>query len=161
MQKGIIVSDAGVDRIINYLFEDNPVVSEAYSEYGKKIVYFSNASELIKYVSDAKANNKLFLNLSVYFPETNGFVEEEKIKLDPKHCEGYKFRYCVRGWGVIQFQLDFKKFPSIECRFAVNTEKRANAWSENYPQLQSPSLWDWNLVEKRARRLIYNAQKYA
>jgi hypothetical protein len=36
----------------------------------------------------------------------------------------------------------------------VNSEERAHNWSDTYPDLKSPDLWDWAVVKKKAGRLI-------
>jgi hypothetical protein len=60
----------------------------------------------------------------------------------------------MEGWGLIQLQIDYKAAPVIDCRFAVNTKKRAQAWAQTFPELGTPEQWEWKAVERQARRLI-------
>jgi hypothetical protein len=52
-----------------------------------------------------------------------------------------------------------KKHNTLECRVAVNTEKRANSWKETYPKMQDPRLWQWKVVERNARRIFRSVTK--
>ena len=161
MQREEIINKADVNKIVNAIYVlGKPKVSEAYSKYDEDIIFFDSASDLMSYINEAILKKDKFLYFSVYYPEAKGFVKKEKIKLIPKKCDGHTFRFCIEGWGIIQFQLDYKKEPNVKCRFAVNTEKRANNWFDTYPELKSPSLWKWKLVEKHARRLIRELKKY-
>jgi len=90
----------------------------------------------------------------VYYAAALGHVQTRTIALQPEKCGGAAWRETVEGWGLIQVQLQYKVGADVECRVAVNSEKRANAWAQTYPELRSPSLWNWKLVEKQARRLI-------
>ena len=162
MQREETINNTDVNKIVDAVYAiGEPEVSEAYSECSKDIVSFDRAAGLMNYINEAVSKNEEFLYFAVYYPEAKGFVEKEKIKLVPKACDGHTFRFCINGWGIIYFQLDYKKEPNVKCRFAVNTEKRANNWIDTYPNLKSPSLWDWKLVEKHARRLIRQLKKYA
>jgi len=162
MQGEETISTSELPRIAEAIFASGvPEVYEAYSAFGAEIVSFRNAHELLAYIQ-ARTEKEKHLGFAVYYPETQGCLKKEKIDLDPKKCNGHTFRYRVSGWGVIQFQLEYgKKTPDIKCRFAVNSELRANKWFDTYPELQSPSLWRWELVEKHTRRLIRELKKCA
>ena len=162
MQHENTINNTDVSKIVDAIYAfGKPKVSEAYSKRGEDIVPFGSASDLMSYINEAISRKEVFLNFAVYYPEAKGFIKKEKIKLDPKACDGHTFKFRSDGWGVIQFQLDYRREPNVKCRFAVNTEKRANNWFGTYPKLKSPSLWDWELVQKHARRLIRKLKKYA
>lgn len=94
------------------------------------------------------------VNLLVHYPEALGFVATRVITLQPEKCGGASWREALEGWGLIQLQLQYRVADFVEFRVAVNTEKRAQAWAQTYPEMGAPSLWNWKLVEKHARRLI-------
>jgi hypothetical protein len=161
MQRKETINNTDVNKIVDAVYAvGEPEVSEEYSKCDEDIVSFDRATDLMNYINEAVSKNEKFLYFAVYYPGAKGFVEKEKIKLVPKACSGHTFRFRIKGWGVIYFQLDYQKEPNVKCRFAVNTEKRANNWADTYPKLKSPSLWDWKLVEKHARRLIHQLKKY-
>lgn len=155
--------DAGdVPRIIEAIFAaDSPIVSEAYSGFDANVVVFNSAEELSAYINQAREGGEKLFTFSVYYPDTQGSREVRKITLKPEACNGHKYRYGVGGWGVIQFQLEHQNDANYKCYFGVNTEKRANKWADTYPELKSPNLWNWRLVEKHMRRLLREVKKYA
>lgn len=161
MQGHAVIANDDVPRIVEAIFASGvPEVYEAYSAFDSEIVLFSSAQELTAYIQ-AHSEKERFLGFALYFPDTRGFVEKERIRLDPKKCDGHTFRYRVSGWGVIQFQLEYGKASGVECRFAVNSEVRANKWFGTYPEMNSPASWDWKLVAKHTRRLVRELKKYA
>ena len=161
MQGQAVIASSDVPRIVEAVFALGvPGVYEAYSAFDSEILSFPGPQELAAYIQERSVRES-FLGFVLYFPDTRGFVEKERIRLDPKKCDGHTFRYRISGWGVIQFQLDFGKPKGVECRFAVNSEARANRWFGTYPEMKSPALWEWKLVEKHTRRLVRELKKYA
>jgi len=88
-----------------------------------------------------------------------GHVEARRISLDPKKCDGHTFRYSLDGWGLIQIQITENGQGLCECRIAVNSPKRAQAWADTYPAYQDPKLWNWPIVERHTRKLIRHLKK--
>ena len=161
MQGQAVIASSDVPRIVEAVFALGvPGVYEAYSAFDSEILSFPGPQELAAYIQERSVRES-FLGFVLYFPDTRGLVENERIRLDPKKCDGHTFRYRISGWGVIQFQLDFGKPKGVECRFAVNSEARANRWFGTYPEMKSPALWEWKLVEKHTRRLVRELKKYA
>lgn len=162
MQREETITLSDLERIVQAVFvEGSPNVYEAYSAFDSDIVSFSNAAELNSYISRPGSKKEGSLGFAVHYPDTKGFVEKRTINLDKDKCDGHSYRYGMNGWGLIHFQINLQKAPSVSCRFAVNTEKRANLWSATYPELNSPAKWDWKAVERHARRLIRELKKYA
>ena len=162
MQREEALTSNDVKRVVEAIFiTGNPKIYEDYSAFDSEIVSFTNASELTSYIARPRPKNESYLGFVVHYPDTQGFVEKRKIILNKEKCGGHSYRYSMSGWGLIQFQLNLQKAPDITCRFAVNTEKRANTWFTTYPELKSPGLWDWKAVEKHVRRLIRELKKYA
>jgi len=52
----------------------------------------------------------------------------------------------MEGWGLIGFQLTLTDGENISCTFTINSEKRANNWSDISSDLGSPSLRIWSLI---------------
>jgi len=161
MQRNELIEQDKIEWLIDAIFEGQATVYAAYSKYDSDTSSFSNSIDLKTHIETEINDGKRFIDVAIHYPETKGFVHRQKIDLDPRSCNGAKFRYRTSGWGLIQFQIDFQGNEMAECRFAVNTEKRALGWSTAYPDLKAPALWDWKLVEKNARRLIRVLRKCA
>lgn len=163
MQREDNISNESLGKIIEAIYDGDPRVIEAYSEFDRDIREIPTKESLEQLISEeiGKKNRHKSVYCLLLYPGSNGFVSKRKIQLDPKRCDGATYRYTMEGWGVSQFQLELTKPASIRCRFAANSEKRANNWAETYPELGSPSLWKWSVVEKNTRRLIRVLRKNA
>ena len=142
-----------VHRVLGAVFVGSPLVCEAYSKFDQATRSFESLEALLAYIRAERELGIKFVNLVAHYQEALGQVRTRTIELKPEKCNGATWRETVEGWGLVQLQLEFKG-DTAECRVAVNTERRANAWAQTYPELGAPSLWDWKLIEKRARRLI-------
>jgi hypothetical protein len=137
------------------IFAQGPVVvRQAYSNFSSATREFSNANTLRDELRYVPGIGDVFRQYTLYYPELKGHTLERRIVLNPDKCNGHTFRFCQEGWGLIQLQCDFRKYPIVECRIAVNSEIRAANWSETYPDFQSPESWDWEVVDRKAGRLV-------
>ena len=127
-------------------------VYEAYSIPDKELRIFASTEEVMAYISEVESSKDNLAYLSIHYANTGGFVRKKKIDLNPEKCKGAKVRYSVEGWGLIQFQL-WIKVSGLTSDIGVNSEKRANAWEDTYPELKSPSLWNWKEIQKHNRKL--------
>lgn len=86
--------------------------------------------------------------MAAYFPETLGYIHVQRVTPDPKRYPGRTFHERLGGWGIFFMNFSFrqKQGNQWECFLSCNTQKRAEAWHISYPDLQSPSLWDWKVV---------------
>jgi hypothetical protein len=141
-------------RLLEAAFEETDVaIYSAYSEFGQSIEKFDCSDAAVSHYKAHLANGRLFFHYLVHYRDCGGHIDEQRISLNPKRCKGHTFRYAIRGWGLIQLQADLKEGGMADCRVAVNSEKRAWAWSSQYSDLRSPDLWDWPSVGRHARRL--------
>lgn len=154
MQRTEIVGRSKIDAMIELAFQIGDVqVFESYSEMDEEIIEIKNHQEYLAYFQNSIYRNKKHLAFGLYYKETKGFWQIRKIDLNPKYCEGKTYRYQVEGWGIISIQLQLKE-EDVECRIAVNTERRAINWQNTHPELKSPNLWDWKEVESKVGKLI-------
>lgn len=159
MQKTEIVERKRIDEIMQLAFQIGEIqVFESYSEMGKKIVEIKDYQHYLNYFNEAINNEKKYIEFGLYYKEAKGFIKIRRITLNPKYSDGKKFRYNIEGWGIIYIQLDLTE-EKIECRITVNTQKRAENWVKTNPELKSPDLWNWKLVESKARKLISELKK--
>ena len=162
MQRKEILDPKDLQLVVDSIFESgNPVVYETYSSLDSDTLSFSNAKTLCGYLLIPRSRRDSFVGLSIYYPDAQGIIEKNRIDLDQRYCSGHTFRYETRGWGLIQFQVDLKDTSNIDCRVAVNSATKARTWSDIYPTLGSPDLWDWKVVEKHARRIIRTLRRHA
>ncbi len=147
--------------ILNAIYDEGaPVVREAYSEFDTPTREFKTKSDLLNDLTYSPGQKAKFFHYSIYYPESAGFTIEERINLKPEKCNGHTYRFSQAGWGLIFLQCDFKNYPVIECRIAVNSRKRAELWAPTYPKLRSPDAWNWNIVDRYAGKLVRRLRKH-
>ena len=162
MQATATISQSGFIDLARFIFNDGePVVFQAYSHFGQPLREFRSASDFVREVEQQIRSGHKFLYYSIHFPDTLGHVAQRKIKLDPGKCDGHTWRSTIEGWGLIHLQADLEPAPKIACRVAVNSEKRAAAWTGTYPQFETPDSWNWGAVKRHASRLIRRMKKIA
>lgn len=161
MQATRVITEQNIDEVLTAVYkEGEPIAYQADSDYGEELKRFNSKEELTQEIGQLLYANAPFFQFAFYYPESEGFVEKQRAVLNLKKCNGHTFRFSLKGWGLIYLQFH-RKPHGVECRAAVNTEKRANAWKDTNPDLKEPSLWQWNVVEKNARRIIRVINKIA
>ena len=156
MQRTEIVKKEKIDEIMKLAFQIGEVqIFESDSEMEEEIIEIGNYENYLQYFQKAIAKKKKSIAFGLYYKEAKGEMKINKISLNPSFCNGKTYRYNMEGWGIIYIQLSLKEID-IECRIAVNSEKRAQKWENNYPELGSSGLWNWKIVESKARKLIKN-----
>jgi hypothetical protein len=154
MQASEKIPLARANSVLDAAFADSAQVWEADSKVDQAILCFPSRAALAAYIQTERDLGKKSVNLAAHYPEALGRVLTTTVTLRPELYTGASWRESVAGWGLIQLQLEFEAGDTVAFRIAVNTEKRANAWAGTYPELGAPSLWNWKVVQKHARRLI-------
>ena len=143
-----------INKLVDSIYQlEQPEMLSANSEFGKELEQFSSAAEVKARIARCVDEGTFFYSFAVCYPSSEGRIETDLVSLNPEYCQGHTFRYSAGGWGAIQLQLDFKHKPNVECRIAVNSEKRALLWEPHSPKWAPVSVWKWSVVEKHARRL--------
>jgi hypothetical protein len=162
MLRGISISMEDVSKLLEHVFAISAVdVYTSDSEYGRRTERFDSARDCQTYLQARIEHGSKLVAFAVHYPEAGGYVQDRRVSLNPEKCDGHSFRYSVGGWGVIHIQLHVGAVNEIRCHVTVNSEKRARAWFGTYPELRDPDLWNWKLVEKRARRLQRRLKAFA
>jgi hypothetical protein len=157
-----LIDAARLSDLVRAVFAvEHPEVFGAYSDYDRDLETFANPESLEGYVAAKRQMGRTFFDFAIWYPSCNGRVEREKINLKPEYCDGHTTRYSVGGWGIFHLQLDFKPGPRIDCRIAVNSEKRAIAWQARYPEWLAVDAWNWPEVRKHEGRLMRKLRSLA
>src|SRR5580765_2684352 len=107
MQRKEILSVTDLRLVVDSIFAvGNPTAYETYSRFDSDTISFSNSNSLCEHVAQPRSKKDSHVGISIYYPDCHGFVEKTRINLDQRRCEGHTFRYQMRGWGLIQFQID-------------------------------------------------------
>ena len=87
------------------------------------------------------------IHLHLYPTAARGFVEHRRITLSNAPSPDRAFRFSSGGWGLIQLYLEAPRKGALSPSHTNhNSPARASTWSDTYPELRDPSLWDWDVV---------------
>jgi hypothetical protein len=162
MQGNALITKESLFELVEFIFESGGVtVFQAYSHFDEALREFKVASELICDMEAEMENSQKLLFYTLHYSDAMGSVSKRKIYLNPRSADGHTWRWKVEGWGLIDLQAGSKQIPKIDCRIAVNSQKRAERWAEGILELGDPNGWDWKIVEKYAGRLIRRMKKLA
>ena len=155
------ISVEQLHEIVGAIFDQGDVVvKQAYSAFDRPTRKFEDRNALIDDLSYHPGQEAALHSYAIYYPEAKGHTYEKRITLKPESCNGHTFRFSQEGWGLIHLQCDFRSYPKIECRIAVNSEARAANWHDTYPDYRSPNLWNWDVINKKAGRLVRLLRKH-
>ncbi|WP_144395071.1 hypothetical protein [Pleionea sediminis] len=154
MQRAEEIEVSKIGDIVSAIFSEPAVAYQDYSDFDSELKQYKTEEALLRGISSAIDGNAHSANFSIYYPEAKGYFFSERKSLNPAKCNGATFRYVASGWGLIQLQIDLKNKLKPAVSVSVNSQKRAEAWFQTYPEFKEPSLWEWKYVEKQARRII-------
>lgn len=162
MPAPVIIAVANLAPLLQAVFESPAVaVYTSESDYGEPTRSFSSADQLIKHLNERVRSGSLFESYALHYADAGGHVQDRRIELDPDKHEGHTFRHSVAGWGVIYLKIKLLSPETASCTLVVNSRKRAEDWSAKYPDLKSPALWNWSVVENHVTRLDVRARQAA
>jgi hypothetical protein len=137
------------------LTESGCRIFESYSPYGEQLREFCSYSEIESRYSIGQCRGSASsVNLQL-LPIGAGEVIIERNNLEPQHCNGFTYRFCSSGWGLIQLYLGgISPNGLVHSHTNHNSEKRAFAWETTYRDKLGPvSAWSWPAIEKTSRRI--------
>lgn len=131
---------------------ETPIVSSSESDLGEPLERFETAEDIRAKAAHCMREGIRNYSFALWYPSMKGQALERQIALDPPR-EGKSFRHSLTGWGVIHLRVYFTPPHTLQCRIVVNSEARAKAREDRYPELGAASDWDWRVVETYAFRL--------
>jgi len=137
------------DPVLDFVFNRTGCrVFESYSECDNEIREFKSAADLSRAyrIGECEHSSQSVL-LQLVPPGADSLFHIKHIKLQPK--TGYKYRYAIEGWGLIQLYLGgLSPLGVVHSHTNHNSEKRADAWQDTISYLGSAGTWDWKQVTR-------------
>jgi hypothetical protein len=90
-----------------------------------------------------------------------GRLAQTRREYAPGNGSGLRYGISVEGWGLIRVHLDLRGGRPLGSRVSANSQKRAEKWAATYPELDSPTTWNWLAVTSHERRLSRALIKFA
>ncbi len=153
MTLATIISLSDFGALVESAFQaETPVVTDSESDLGEALQRYPDPVAIRHRAAACVAEGVLHHSFALWYPTMKGLVLERQIALDPPR-DGKSFRHSLSGWGVIHVRLYVTPPRTLQCRVVVNSEARARAREERYPELGATADWDWRVVETYAFRL--------
>ncbi|MFT4045080.1 MAG: hypothetical protein QM661_00115 [Solimonas sp.] len=153
MTLATFISPAHFDALVDAAFESEaPTVVATESAPGAPLQRFDGAAAIKAQAAACIAAGQRHYAFGLCYPSMKGALVERRITFDPPR-DGHDFGHALGGWGLIQLHLYVTPPAVLQCRVAVNSEGRAAAREDRYPDLGAVADWDWRAVENHAFRL--------
>jgi hypothetical protein len=130
-------------------------VYELYSAFGQELREFKSFAELdVAFdIGRDKHGHGCAVLLSLWSPAVMKSPHITRVKLDPKHCDGFTFRYTTGGWGDVQLYLG-------GLHRKIVTRSHFGHWSERGARSRGyRSGVDWKALAKLSNRVRYHISK--
>lgn len=100
------------------------------------------------------------IHLQVYPRDACGQIVFEKVVFSANYKGPGSFRYNSSGWGLIQLYLESPRNKRLRPSHTNhNSEKRALAWEQTYPEFGPAAKWHWPAIKRWSRSLNRFIQK--
>lgn len=152
-------------ELLSWLFgEATCQVYELASDFEQPLKRFESPEEVLEQFERRHPNGEKWkvIHLQLYVIGASPVFAPRRVTLNPKYCDGAKFRYGAEGWGLVQLYLASAKLNSTESSHTNhNSRKRAEAWAPTYHELAGPSEWDFERITSFSSRLNRQIRKFA
>mgnify|MGYP001264901437 FL=1 len=158
-----LATKSDLEAILGYVFAAGEfTVYEAYSEPEAELRIVDSATELAELYPLGLCKGTAPSVLLQLVAKNSGAVTVERIALDPSKCNGKTYRYRSSGWGLIQLHLGgIGPKGLVPSHTNHNSQARALKWASTYPELPSPSTWDWQVVQAASSKMNRFIRKLA
>src|SRR5688572_17134601 len=143
-------------QVVEYLYGETDFrVYELYSEFGQEIREFKSFADLDGTfdIGRDKHGQGYSVLLSLWSPTVMNSPHVTRVELDPKHCDGFTFRFTMGGWGAVQLYLG-------GLHENVITKSHFGHWAERGARARGyRSGVDWKALAKLSNRVRYHISK--
>lgn len=142
-------------EILDFIFKDTDLqVYDLGSPYGQEICQYKTSDEISsKFDLEIDEFGTAF---QLWTPRHKGKPIFRRVDLDPKRCNGHKFRYETVGWGLIQLYFGGLKNNELKhSHIGHFNEKGALKWEDINNVNGFVSSWDWKEIQTTSRKLKY------
>ena len=142
--------------VIDFLYSETDFrIFELYSAFGQDLREFKAFAELDAAfdIGGDKHGHGCSVLLSLWSPAVMKNPHIKRVKLDPKRCDGFTFRYTTGGWGAVQLYLGGLHGKIVtKSHFGHGTERGTRS-------LGYRSGVDWKALGKLSNRVRYHISK--
>jgi hypothetical protein len=143
-----------LQQVTEFLYGETDFrVYELYSAFGQELREFKSFAELDAAFDIGRDRHGHAVLLSLWSPAVMKSPQITRVKLDPKHCDGFTFRYTTGGWGAVQLYLG-------GLHEKIVTKSHFGHWAERGARSRGyRSGVDWKALAKLSNRVRYHISK--
>ena len=143
-------------EILEYIFKKTDLrVYDLSSLPGQEICEYKSTNEISEKF-DLDNGDKFANTFQLWEPNHQGKPIFNKIILDPKYCNGNKFRFSTEGWGLIQLYLGGIKNNELHhSHIGHFSERGAVSWESTNETNGKVNLWNWKEIQSTSSKLKY------
>ena len=148
------------ELILKYILNEMDLrVFDSYSPYGQEITEYKTVEEITEKL-DLKNGREYAVSLILWNSNFSDKLIFERIELNPKKCDGHKFRYATRGWGTIQLYLGGLDKNRLHHSHIGHFNEKGALQNETKNHCNGKvGDWDWKEISKNSRKLKYYIHK--
>jgi hypothetical protein len=161
MTLSLPLSDSAVVAMAEAIYSKTPVVVVETDSFDSEPRTFATVVEFCEYAVAQKAAACGSVHVAVLYPDMEGRLAQTRREYVPDNGIDVKYGVSVAGWGLIRVHLDLKGGRPLGSWVSAYSQKRAEKCAVTYPELDSPSIWNWIAVKSHERRLARVLKKFA
>jgi hypothetical protein len=134
-------------------------IFDSYSEFESEIKEYKTIEDFNSKL-ELQNNGEIDLQLQLWNKTFGRDIEFEKIELNPKYCNGKKYRFSTRGFGLIQLYFGkLEKNVLSKSHIGHFNEKSTKKWESIGNRNEKTEDWNWIEITKNSRKLQYEISK--
>jgi hypothetical protein len=148
-------------EVIEFILKNTDLrIFDSYSEPESEIMEYKTIED---FNSKLNIENEIDLHFQLWNKSFGRDIEFERIELNPKYCNGKKYRFASRGFGLIQLYFGkLEKNVLSKSHIGHFNEKGAKKLENIRNRNEKTKDWNWIEISKNSRKLQYEiSQKLA
>ncbi|RAK18957.1 hypothetical protein B0I03_1221 [Flavobacterium aquaticum] len=145
-------------EIIEFILKNTDLrIFDSYSEPESEIKEYKTIED---FNSKLNIETEIDLHFQLWNKNFGRDIEFERIELNPKYCNGKKYRFATRGFGLIQLYFGkLEKNVLSKSHIGHFNEKGAKKWENIGNRNEQTEDWNWIEIAKNSRKLQYEISK--
>jgi hypothetical protein len=142
--------------VLDFIFNSTELqVFDHYSPFGQEISQYKSTAEIISHFELEKGRQSA-VTFNLWAHNFGGKARYQRVKLNPKYCNGHTYRYATEGWGLIQLYFGGLEGNTLFHSHIGHFNEAGALKSEGINKENGQvSLWNWKVIEQTSGKLKY------
>lgn len=156
MTYNFFANKADTLALLDYLFTETDLhVYELSSAFDSEVKEYISTRE-IEANFDLEKGGQYAVCFTLWSPRFGAAPQFRRIELNPRSCEGHRFRYATEGWGMIALYFGGQQNGVLKSSHLGHYNERGALAREHYQSHLGPvDAWNWPEINATSRKLKY------